>query len=91
MKGYCDKCGIFIEDLNGNEEEEYKKLGHFTCSSCINDEMDEELKERKVKELQVFCCNKEITEVEEGVNGSDFYVCQKCGKTYNVITGQEKD
>jgi len=45
--------------------------------------------ENEKKGLQVFCCGVEITEVEEGVNESDFYVCQECGKTYNVIMGQE--
>ena len=41
--------------------------------------------------LQVFCCDEEITEVEEGVNESDFYKCEECGKTYNIITGQDKE
>ena len=41
--------------------------------------------------LQVFCCGKEIIEVEDGVNESDFYLCKNCGKTYNVITGQEEE
>jgi transposase-like protein len=41
--------------------------------------------------MKIICCEKEITEVEEGVNGSDFYVCPNCRKTYNVIEGKEKE
>jgi hypothetical protein len=41
--------------------------------------------------LQVFCCNEEITIVEDGVNGTDFYKCEECGKTYNILEGQEND
>ena len=41
--------------------------------------------------LKISCCGKEITEVEEGINESDFYVCRECKKTYNIITGQEKE
>ena len=41
--------------------------------------------------LKVFCCGEEITEVEEGVNGSDFYKCENCGKTYNILTGEDKE
>ncbi len=43
MEGYCNKCGEFIENLNGNEEEEFKKEGSFVCSSCINEEMELEI------------------------------------------------
>ncbi len=41
--------------------------------------------------LQIFCCGEEIIEVEEGVNESDFYKCEECGKTYNVIIGQDEE
>ena len=40
--------------------------------------------------MYITCCDKEITEVEDGVNGSDFYVCPYCKKTYNVIEGKEE-
>ena len=47
----CDKClkeFDFIE-LNNNEYDEFKELGHFTCSSCINEEMEEENKKVGLK------------------------------------------
>ncbi len=44
MEGYCNKCNMFIRDLNGNEEEELKQEGSFVCSTCINKEMEEESK-----------------------------------------------
>jgi len=41
--------------------------------------------------LKISCCGEEITEVEEGINGSDFYECLECGKTYNIIIGQNEN
>ncbi len=39
----------------------------------------------------ITCCEKEIGFYEDGVNGSDFYKCLECNKTYNVIEGFEKE
>jgi len=44
MKVYkCDKCNRLITEkwINENELDELKELGHFTCSTCINKEMEE--------------------------------------------------
>ena len=45
MSGMCDKCNKFIEDLNTNEKEEFDLIGGFVCSTCINEEMEEIIKE----------------------------------------------
>lgn len=43
----CNKCHRDIKriELNNLEVEELKQEGSFVCSTCINDEMDEELKD----------------------------------------------
>ena len=41
--------------------------------------------------MEIKCCGKEITEVEEGVNGSDYYECLECGTSYNVLISKVKD
>ena len=48
MKRYCDKCNKLFpstEYMNEIELEELKELGHFTCTDCIQKEMNEEAKE----------------------------------------------
>jgi len=47
-------------------------------------------KEVKKSQMKISCCNEVISFFEDGVNGSDFYKCEKCGKTYNVIEGSEE-
>ena len=41
--------------------------------------------------MKIICCNKEMTEVEAGVNGSDYYECPYCKTAYNVIESKVKD
>jgi len=41
----CNICNkkLSIFEMNDNEKEEFKELGQFTCSDCINDEMNKVL------------------------------------------------
>lgn len=37
-----------------------------------------------IKMVQIFCCGEEIKDHEDGVNGTDFYICFKCKTGYNI-------
>jgi len=41
MKEYCNNCNELIE-LNEMEKAEFEAEGSFVCSSCINNEMEDE-------------------------------------------------
>jgi len=42
--------------------------------------------------VKIICyCGEVLEECEDGVNGSDFYKCENCNKTYNVIEGKEDE
>ena len=41
--------------------------------------------------MKLICsCGNELTEVEEGINGTDYYECE-CGKSYNVLESEVKE
>ena len=83
-----DKQLLKLWDNKENSDKEYWEFNNLTGKEKIR---IFDLVQKRSVGMKIFCCGKEITEVEEGVNGSDFYMCENCGKTYNIIRGQEKE
>lgn len=42
--------------------------------------------------MKIICeCGEILKDFEEGVNGSDYFECSECNRTYNVISSRLKE